>query len=649
MNPLWRPSDEQIAAANMTALMRWIQNAGGPQLPDYPALYQWSLDEPAKFWEAVWRFCEVVHSRPWDTVVQDFDKLPGAKWFPGARLNFAENLLRYRDDNTALICWNESGPQRHVTFAQLADEVAHVAARFRAWGIKPGDRLVGFMPNLPETVVAMLAAVSLGAVWSQCSPDFGVQGVIDRFGQIEPRVLIACDGYHYAGKTFDTLDRVREIRERMPSVEQVVIVPYLHGSPDLAKVPGATLWTDLLQGSAAPQEFAQLPFDHPLYILFSSGTTGVPKCIVHSAGGTLLQHLKEHVLHCDLTRADRLFYFTTCGWMMWNWLVSALAAGTAIVLYDGSPLAPHAGILFDMAEAEGITVFGTSPKFLSAAEQAGVRPAETHDLAPLRAILSTGAPLNGEGYDYVYEHVKPDVRLSSISGGTDIVACFAIGNPILPVYRGELQCRALAMHVHVFSDQGESLVGEKGELVCTAPFPSVPLGFWNDPTGEKFHAAYFDHYSNIWYHGDFAELTDRGTMIVYGRSDAVLNPHGVRIGTAEIYRQVALVPEVIDSVVVAQEWQGDVRVVLFVKLAAGQQLTADLVAGIKRQIRSHTTPRHVPAKVLQVADIPRTKSGKIVERAVRDIIHGRPIKNASALENPEALDGFRNRVELTQD
>lgn len=645
---LWQPTAEQIETANMTAFLRMIRERCAPHVDDYAALYRWSIDQPALFWQSVWEFCGVVASRPWDEVVVDFDRMPGASWFPGARLNFAENLLRFRDDRRALVFWNETGLQRSLRYRELYAQVAQLADVLRQLGVQPGDRVAGFVPNLPETVIAMLAATSLGAIWSSCSPDFGLQGLLDRFGQIEPKVLFAADGYRYNGRSFDALDRVRAARRQIASIEHVVIIPYLVPEPDIGGIDGASLWPEFLARSRAGEvAFEQLPFDHPLYILYSSGTTGPPKCIVHTAGGVLIQHLKEHVLHTDIRRDDRFFYFTSCGWMMWNWLVSGLAVGCEILLYDGSPLVSGTpsslpAILFDMAERERMTIFGTSPRYLMAIEKAGLEPRATHDLGALRTVLSTGSPLSGESFDYVYNQVKPDVRLSSISGGTDLCSSFAVGNPIGPVYRGEMQTRGLGMKALVYDEAGHAVVGQKGELVCSAPFPSMPLGFWNDPNGTAYHSAYFERYPGVWHHGDFAELTEHGGVIIYGRSDAVLNPGGVRIGTAEIYRQVEQLPEILESVAVGQTWQGDVRVLLFVKLREGFALDEALVLRIKDQIRRNTTPRHVPAKVLAVADIPRTRSGKIVELAVREAIHGRTVNNAEALANPESLELFRN-------
>ena len=654
---MWRPSREQVERANMTRFLELVREREEPGVRDYASLHAWSVDRLERFWPAVWEFCGLVTERrpdggAWDRVVRGADRVAppdrelGPRWFEGARLNFAENLLRRRDDGVAVIAWNEQGPRWRLTFAELHDDVSRLAAALQAHGVGAGDRVAGFMPNIPETVVAMLAATSLGAIWSSCSPDFGADGVFDRFGQITPRVLFAADGYRYAGKQIDCLERVRQIAARIPSIERVVVVPYLHAQPDLGGTPRSVTLERFIRESAAasPPAFARLAFDHPLYIMYSSGTTGLPKCMVHGAGGTLLQHQKEHVLHCDLRPDDRLFYFTTCGWMMWNWLVSGLAAGATIVLYDGSPLLRDRPILWDLAEAERITVFGTSAKWLALAEKEGLRPRGSHDLSPMTAILSTGSPLAAHSFDYVYEHVKPDVRLSSISGGTDLISCFAIGNPISPVWRGEIQCRALGMKTEVYDDAGRSVVGQPGELVCAAPFPSMPIHFWNDPDGEKYRSAYFDFYPNVWRHGDWAEITDQGGVIIYGRSDATLNPGGVRIGTAEIYRQVEQLPEVVESLVIGQQVGAgeDVRIVLFVRLADGQALDAALEDRIRAQIRQHASPHHVPKKIVQVADIPRTISGKITELAVRDVVHGRPVKNRDALANPEALELFRD-------
>jgi acetoacetyl-CoA synthetase len=667
--PLWTPDAERVKRANLTAFIEHIQTkkpAGSKGVKDFASLYRWSVEHPEAFWPEVWRFCGVVADEragkpPWDDVVIGLDRMAppdpklGPRWFPGARLNFAENLLRYSDDHPAFVFWNERGRQRTLSYAELGREVARVAAALREHGIVPGDRVAGFLPNLPEAVIAMLATTSLGATWSSCSPDFGANGVIDRFGQIGPRVLFCADGYRYAGKEIDSLARVREVGERIPEIERVVVVPYVAANrPDVSGIPGAVLWADWPErgndgtmegkGSLVPF-FHRSAFDHPLYILYSSGTTGLPKCMVHGAGGTLLQHLKELVLHTDLRREDRIFYFTTCGWMMWNWLVSSLAAGATVVLYDGAPLF-RPSILWDMVEQERVTVFGTSAKYLAMAEKEGLEPGRTHHLGSLRAILSTGSPLAGHSYDYVYRKIKPDLHLASISGGTDIVSCFALGNPIGPVWRGELQTPGLGMSVEVFDAVGRPVHHIEGELVCTRPFPSMPVRFWDDPEGSKYRAAYFESYPGVWRHGDWARMTEHGGLVILGRSDATLNPGGVRIGTAEIYRQVEQLPEVVESLVVGQDWEGDVRVVLFVRLREGLALDQALASRIRQRIREYASPHHVPRKILQIADIPRTISGKITELAVRDVIHGRPVVNLDAMANPQALDLFRALEEL---
>jgi acetoacetyl-CoA synthetase len=633
MKPLWSPSPERAAA---TELARFMKLAGKR---DYAELHRWSVESSADFWELLWRFGE-VRGDPGGRRLIDADRMPGAKWFPDARLNYAENLLRGRG---GIVFWGEDRIKRRIAHKNLYDLVSRMAQALADLGVKKGDRVAGYLPNLPESIAALLATASLGAVWSSCSPDFGVQGVLDRFGQIEPKVLFCADGYIYGGKEFDSQEKASQVLDKLPSVEECVVIDYL-GAPASA---GTSLYDFLEPFQPGEIAFTQVEFDHPLYILYSSGTTGVPKCIVHGTGGALLQHVKEHRLHTDVKPGDRLFYFTTLGWMMWNWLVSGLASDATLLLYDGSPFVGRGKVLFDMAEAEGMTHFGTSAKFIDALAKTGLRPRDTHRLDKLRAVMSTGSPLAPEGFDYVYENVKSDVCLSSISGGTDIVSCFVLGNPMAPVWRGEIQAKGLGMAVEVFSEQGKPVRGEKGELVCTRPFPSMPVGFWNDPDGSKYRAAYFEKYPNVWRHGDWCEETGHGGFVIYGRSDAVLNPGGVRIGTAEIYRQVEQLDEVLESLVIGQDWQGDVRVVLFVKLKEGASLSEDLVAAIKKRIRDNTTPRHVPAKILQVMDIPRTKSGKIVELAVREVVHGRPVKNLEALANPEALEHFRNRAELT--
>jgi acetoacetyl-CoA synthetase len=629
--------------------MTGLAERSGRVFDDYHDLYAWSVEDLEGFWEAVWDFCGVIHEGARGPVLVDGDKMPGARFYPEVRLNFAENLLRRRDGHDAIVFWGEDKVRRRLSYAELHDLVTRTAAALAGLGVGDGDRVAGFMPNMPETVVAMLATASLGAIWSSCSPDFGVQGVLDRFGQIEPKVLFCPDGYYYNGKVIDSLERVRAFAPRLASLKRIVVVSYLAEKPNLTGLDKSVAFADFIAPHEAGEiAYCRVPFNQPLYIMYSSGTTGQPKCIVHGAGGTLLQHLKEHKLQCDVRRDDRVFYFTTCGWMMWNWLVSALAAEATLLLYDGSPFHPSGNILFDFIETEKGTLFGTSAKYIDACNNAGVDPASNHDLSALRTVTSTGSPLVPEGFDYVYQHIKADVCLSSIAGGTDIIGCFMGGNPIGPVWRGEIQARHLAMAVQVFDDQGNPVVGEKGELVCLKPFPSMPVAFWNDPEGARYRGAYFETYPGVWHHGDFITLTEHGGIIVYGRSDATLNPGGVRIGTAEIYRQVERMEEVEESIVIGQDWQGDVRVVLFVKLRPGLELDEALIKTIKAEIRAGCTPRHVPARVLQVADIPRTKSGKIVELAVRDVVHGRPVKNKEALANPEALDLFAARQELTE-
>jgi acetoacetyl-CoA synthetase len=657
--PLWSPSTTDRAQAELTRFRARLgeRHPEAGDLSTYPALHRWSVEHREEFWAELWRFTGVIAAgrpgqEPWDVVLEGRERmLPpapgvGPRWFVGARLNYAENLLRRDDAGEALVSWDERGRRRALSFAELRAEVARIAGALRKLGVVPGDRVAGFVPNGPEAIIAMLAAASIGAIWSSCSPDFGAKGVLDRFGQIRPKVLFACDGYRYAGKRIDLRDRIREVAESLPDLAAVVGFPWLEERPDWSGVPRGITWEEFAaRGAGEPLRFERLPFDHPLYILYSSGTTGLPKCIVHSAGGTLLQHLKELVLHTDLKRGDRIFYFTTCGWMMWNWLVSSLAVGATVVLYDGAPLAPDPAILWRMAAAEGLAVFGTSAKYLAMAEKEGVRPA-TFDLGPLRAILSTGSPLAPASYDWVYSAVKPEVRLSSISGGTDIVSCFALGDPTGPVHRGELQCLGLGMAVEVWDPDGRPVVGEQGELVCTRPFPSMPIGFWDDPEGKKYHDAYFDFWPNVWRHGDWAEVTPRGGLVIYGRSDATLNPGGVRIGTAEIYRQVELEAEVVESLVIGQSWGDDVRIVLFLRLRPGLTLDAALEERIRRRVRQNCSPHHVPKKILQVADIPRTLSGKITELAVREVVHGRPVRNVDALANPQALELFRDLLEL---
>jgi acetoacetyl-CoA synthetase len=634
MSPLWSPSPERAAS---TELARFMKLAGKSS---YAELHRWSIEHSPEFWNQVWDFGGVKGSKGARTVINPA-QMPGASWFPDGKLNYAENLLRGRGSADAIVFWGEDRIKRKVSQKNLYDLVSRLSQALADAGVRKGDRVAGYLPNIPEAIAALLATASLGATWSSCSPDFGVQGVLDRFGQIEPKVLLCADGYLYAGKEFDSQEKVSQVLEKLPSVEECVVVDYL-GAPVTA---GTSLFDFVEPFKAGDIRFEPVDFNHPLYILYSSGTTGVPKCIVHGTGGALLQHIKEHRLHSDVKPGDRLFYFTTLGWMMWNWLVSGLASEATLLLYDGSPFVERGRVLFDFAEAEGMTHFGTSAKFIDALAKTGLKPKDTHRLDKLRAVLSTGSPLAPEGFDYVYQNVKSDVCLSSISGGTDIVSCFVLGNPMGPVWRGEIQAKGLGMAVEVFDETGKPVKGEKGELVCTRPFPSMPIGFWNDADGAKYRAAYFEKYPNVWRHGDWCEETEHGGLVIYGRSDAVLNPGGVRIGTAEIYRQVEQLEEILEALVIGQEWEGDVRVVLFVKLKDGV-LDDALSAKIKQRIRQNTTPRHVPARIVQVADIPRTKSGKIVELAVREVVHGRPVKNKEALANPEALEHFRNRAEL---
>ncbi|CAI8909608.1 acetoacetate--CoA ligase [Pseudomonas sp. IT-P218] len=645
---LWQPSAERIGKTRMEAFRRFINQRHHLHIDDYPALHQWSIDQRTDFWQAIVDFFDIrFHEQP-DAVLLEGAQMPSAQWFPGATLNFAEHLLSRRDDAVAVVAVAENGQREHLTWAELAEHVAGFQNGLIAAGVGLGDRVAACMPNTWQTLVAMLATTSLGAIWSCSSPDFGTQGVIDRFGQIEPKVLVTCAGYRYAGKEIDQTAKVNEILERLPTLQQLVIVPYAQPRThieDFRTPANVTLWDDFYEPGGEP-DFVPVPFAHPLYILYSSGTTGVPKCIIHSTGGVLLQHVKEHGLHCDLGPGDRLFYYTTCGWMMWNWLVSALAVGSAVVLYDGSPFQPDADRLVDLIDDEGITVFGTSPKYLATLQSSGVKPAQSHELGSLKTLLCTGSALSPQSYDYVYRDFKADLCLASMSGGTDIVSCFVNGNPWQPVRRGEIQGKSLGMAVEVWNDQGQPVIGEKGELVCTRHFPAMPIGLWHDPDGEKLKASYFSQFPGVWAQGDYAEQLPHGAMMIHGRSDAVLNPGGVRIGTAEIYRQVEKVPQVLDSVAIGQQWQDDVRVVLFVRLRDGVELDEALQQQIRQVIRANTTPRHVPAKIVAVTDIPRTISGKVVELAVRNVVHGQKVKNTDALANPQALEQFRNRPEL---
>ncbi|MBI4967275.1 MAG: acetoacetate--CoA ligase [Rhodospirillales bacterium] len=644
--PLWSPTPSAIAQAALTRFAALAEQRFSIAAPDYWALHRWSVERPDQFWSLLWDFAQVTGDKG-PTIVENLERMPGARWFPQARLNYAENLLLRKDEGDALVFRGEDKVRRRVSWRTLTDQVSQAAQGLKALGVKPGDRVAAYLPNMPEAVIAMLAAASIGAIWSSASPDFGVQGVLDRFGQIAPKILFAADGYFYGGKTHDGLEKLKGIQAGLPSLEATVLVPYTQERPALAGLGKARLWPDFLADHRpGPIEFARLPFDHPLYILYSSGTTGVPKCIVHGAGGTLLQHLKEQRLHCDIRAGDRVYYFTTLGWMMWNWLMSGLASQATLMLYDGSPFHPSGAAIFDYARDERFTMLGTSAKWIDAVAKAGIRPIDSHDFPDLRLVTSTGSPLSPEGFEYVYHSIKADVCLSSISGGTDIISCFMLGNPTLPVWKGEIQCPGLGMKVEVFDEAGKAIKGEKGELVCTRAFPSMPVEFWNDADGAKYHKAYFARYANVWCHGDWIEITPHGGIIVYGRSDATLNPGGVRIGTAEIYRQVEQLPEVVEALVIGQDWDHDVRVVLFVRLREGVALDPALVDRIKAKIRTNCTPRHVPAKILAVTDIPRTKSGKIVELAVREVVHGRPVKNIEALANPEALELFRDRAEL---
>jgi acetoacetyl-CoA synthetase len=649
-NLLWQPSEEQIQSSNMHRFMTLVNQQYGTSLDNYDDLYQWSIDNIPEFWKQMWDFGSIIASAPYEKIIDDVSKMPGAEWFEGCRLNFAENLLRYRDDNLALVFRGEDTIRRTFTYAQLYDEVARVAQALKDTGIKEGDRVVGFVPNMPESVIAMLATTSLGAVWSSCSPDFGIKGVLDRFGQIQPKVLFTADGYFFKGRALDCLARITEIVQQIPSIDKLVVVPYTQKQPDISTISTAILYDDFKSPDESLEiEFVQVPSNHPLYIMYSSGTTGQPKCLVQSTGGILLHHLKELMLHSDVSRDDTIFYFTTCGWMMWNWLVSSLATGATLVLYDGNPFHPSPGTLWKMAQDEKITVFGTSAGYLSALQNSGVRPKEKYDLSPLRAVLSTGGPLTIESFNFVYDAIKSDLQLASIAGGTDLNGCFALGNPMGPVYAGELQCRGLAMKVFAYDDDGRPVVGQEGELVCTAPFPSMPIYFWNDADGKKYHGAYFDVFPNVWRHGDYIVITEHGGVVIHGRSDATLNPGGVRIGTAEVYRRVEQLEEILDSVVVGQNWKNDVRVILFVKMNPSFKLSDKLKDKIRKTIREHASPRHVPAKIVSVPDIPYTLNMKKVELAVKKVIHNQEVKNKDALKNPDCLDYFMGISEIQEE
>ena len=647
MNPiLWTPTQDQVNTSQMEAFRNQVNSRFNINLKDYFDLYDWSISNISDFWKAVWGFMALEFSGDYTQVVDDDSKMPGAQWFEGVKMNFAENLLRIRSEKPAIHFKGEGQAVRTLSYNELFDEVEKLASALRKIGIQQGDRVAGFMPNMPETIIAMLATASIGAIWSSSSPDFGIKGVLDRFTQIEPKVLFAANGYYYNGKKFDSLEKLNSILDQLPSVDHVVVTPYTDSNHNISSVKNGILWDNFIDSNPSPLKFEQLPFQHPLYIMYSSGTTGLPKSIVHGAGGTLIQHLKELRLHCNIYPEDTIFYFTTCGWMMWNWLVSNLAIGAAIVLYDGSPLQPNSNAMWDMVDELGITHFGTSAKYIDACRQEGLSPIKTHSLESMRTIFSTGSPLVEESFDYVYNQIKKEIQLASISGGTDIISCFAGGNPTLPVYRGELQSITLGMDVAAYNPEGNAIQNEKGELVCRKAFPSMPIHFWNDPNGEKYHQAYFNVLPGIWYHGDYIEINDHGGVQIFGRSDATLNPGGVRIGTAEIYRVVDTFDEVEDSLVVGQKWEDDERVILFIKLNKKRIFTENLTKQIKQSIRNNCSPRHVPAIVLETKDIPYTINGKKVEIAVKKIIHGHTVANKDALANPESLDLYQNLNEL---
>ena len=647
--PLWTPSEKVKSSSNLWRFMDGVNRAEGLELRSYEDILAYSTNRAESFWARLWDFCGVKAQTRGERVLADGDKMPGGRFFPDAKLNYAENLLKRNDMEPALVFWGEDKVKISLTWKELNDRVAQTQRALSKAGIGAGDRVCAVVPNHPETIVAFLAVASLGAIWSSCSPDFGERGILDRFGQIEPRLMFTCDAYYYGGKTHGLSEKIAKVLAQLPSVEHTVLIDYTGGAAAMtAQIPRAKTLEEFRGGeSTAPITFAAMPFDHPLYILYSSGTTGIPKCIVHRAGGILLKHLSELVLNTDVKPGDRLFYFTTCGWMMWNWLVSGLAAGATLLLYDGSPFYPSERVLFDFADAEDMGLLGTSAKYIDSVRKTGWCAKDTHKLTSLRTIMSTGSPLSAENFDFVYQAVKSDVHLASISGGTDICGCFVGGNPLQPVWRGEIQGPMIGMAVDVFDDAARPVRQEKGELVCTRPFPSMPVMFWNDDDGQKYHNAYFARFPNIWCHGDFAEITSHGGLIIHGRSDATLNPGGVRIGTAEIYAQVERIPDVLEALAIGQDWDNDVRVVLFVRLAAGKTLDERLTTLIRKQVREGASPRHVPAVIVAVADIPRTKSGKITELAVREIVHGRQVKNQEALANPEALELFRNLAELS--
>lgn len=644
--PLWTPSEDRIKNSNMSAYMNYAAKLTGKKINSYNKLYSWSVDNIEEFWESIWEFSGLIYSKKYKEVLSSHE-MPGAKWFMGAELNFAENLLRYKDDHIAIISSREDCPNVTLTYKELYEKTAACAYSLKKLGVKQGDRVAGFVPNYPETIIAVLAAASIGALWSSCSPDFGLKGVLDRFGQIKPKILFAVEEYQYNGKKINCSGKIRQIADNITDIKNIIhIERFFDFKPDEnrgIKLKGEDkeiYFRELLSNDCVQIEFEHLPFDHPVFIMYSSGTTGMPKCIVHGAGGTLLQHYKEHALHTDLKRNDRITYFTTCGWMMWNWLVSTLQIGATILLYDGSPSYPDINILWEKIERENLTVFGTSPKFLTLSQKNNLIPQKEFDLSSLKTILSTGSPLSADNFNWVYKNVKKDLQLSSISGGTDIISCFMLGNPVLPVYTEEIQCRGLGMKVEAFNEDGKSVVGEKGELVCTKPFPSMPVFFWNDAQGEKYRSAYFEKFPGVWQHGDFIKITEHGGLIVYGRSDATLNPGGVRIGTAEIYRIVEAMDEIIDSLVIGQNWENDVRIILFVVVKTGIEFNSELIDKIKKTIRNSATPRHVPSKIIEIKEVPRTISGKKVELAVTRVIHGQTVDNKDALANPTSLDQF---------
>ncbi|MCP4023464.1 MAG: acetoacetate--CoA ligase [Desulfobacteraceae bacterium] len=643
---LWQPSDERIKNTNMYKFMQTVNEKYGKNFDEYAPLHEWSVESLEDFWATCWDFTGIKATTPYEKVIENPEKMPGAKFFKGSKLNFAQNLLQFRNDNLALVFRGEDSVRRTLTYNELYDEVAQTAASLKAMGIKTGDRVVGFVPNMPESIIAMLAATSLGAIWSSCSPDFGIKGVLDRFGQTKPRVLFTADGYYFKGKPLDSLKRIAGIVKEIPSIEKVVVIPYISEEPDISVLPNAIPMKDFKNPDAKEIDFVPMDFDDPLYIMYSSGTTGLPKCMVQSVGGVLLHQKKELVLHTDLKEEDTIFYFTTCGWMMWNWLTCSLSVGATLVLYDGNPFHPGPDALWKMAQDEKITVFGTSAGYIEALKNAGVKPNDLYDLSTLKSVLSTGSPLSNENFEFIYNHIKADLQLSSISGGSDLNGCFALGNPMGPVYIGELQCRGLGMKVFAYDETGTHVVDQQAELVCAAPFPSMPIYFWGDEDGSKYHSAYFDEYPGIWTHGDFVMVTSRGGVIMFGRSDATLNPGGVRIGTAEIYRRLDAMEELDDSVVVGQPWDNDVRVILFVKMAQGHELTDDLKNTIKKDIRANASPRHVPAKIIETPDVPYTLNMKKVELAVKKVIEGKEVKNKDALKNPEALDFFADLEEL---